>query len=183
MNFTQVARKSFQTIWKHKSLWLFGFFFAAGSGAGARTTLPQHKGGLVSTEPSAVPSWVWPVIGVGMVLGFLALLIHVMSEAALIDGATQANREEAPTIGSGFRSGRRHFWRVLGVKLLGGLGLLVGILMGPRGVGGFVNDLFDNRARAKRKAARASGRNGTGGGAAPPRPEGKVPATAGSGQK
>ncbi|WP_344604648.1 branched-chain amino acid ABC transporter permease [Sporichthya brevicatena] len=70
--------------------------------------------------------------------------------------------------------------------LLGGLGLAIGILLGPRGAGGFVSDIFDTRARAKRKAARAQGRkSSTGGGAAPkpPRPEAKVPVTAGSESK
>ncbi|HUR74083.1 MAG TPA: branched-chain amino acid ABC transporter permease [Sporichthya sp.] len=68
--------------------------------------------------------------------------------------------------------------------LLGGLGLALGILMGPRGVGGRISDIFDSRARTKRKAARASAsRNAAGGGGAPPRTEARVPATAGSESK
>ena len=62
--------------------------------------------------------------------------------------------------------------------LLGGLGLAIGILLGPRGVGGFVSDIFDSRARTKRKAARARGRS-QGGKASPPRAEAKVPVSAG----
>jgi branched-chain amino acid transport system permease protein len=45
-------------------------------------------------------------------------------------------------------------WKI-NVYLLGGLGLTVGILVGPRGVGGTVIDLFDPRVRAKRREARA----------------------------
>lgn len=70
--------------------------------------------------------------------------------------------------------------------LLGGLGLAVGILMGPRGVGGFVSDIFDSRARAKRKAARASGRDRRDSNTPskpPPRAEAKVPVSAGSESK
>lgn len=69
--------------------------------------------------------------------------------------------------------------------LLAGLGLVLGVLLGPRGVGGFFADLFDNRARQRRKAARSSGRTKSpGGGAAPTgRAEAKVPATAGGGKK
>jgi branched-chain amino acid transport system permease protein len=44
-------------------------------------------------------------------------------------------------------------WKI-NVYLLGGLGLTVGILVGPRGVGGTVIDLFDPRVRAKRRASR-----------------------------
>lgn len=71
--------------------------------------------------------------------------------------------------------------------LLGGIGLALGVLVGPRGIGGAITDLFDTRARAKRKLARAgAARNAAAGpGAGPPTrpPEDKVPATAGSGQK
>jgi len=50
-------------------------------------------------------------------------------------------------------------WKI-NVYLLGGIGLTIGILVGPRGVGGTVIDLFDPQAKAKKAAAR-------GGGAAP----------------
>jgi ABC-type branched-subunit amino acid transport system permease subunit len=72
--------------------------------------------------------------------------------------------------------------------LLGGLGLAVGILLGPRGAGGFISDIFDTRARRKRKAARANAvKNSKGSSGAPPAPpkraEAKVPATAGAEKK
>jgi ABC-type branched-subunit amino acid transport system permease subunit len=73
--------------------------------------------------------------------------------------------------------------------LLGGLGLAVGILLGPRGAGGFIADIFDSRARQKRKQARATattikrGDGGGSGGAPPKRAEAKVPATAGADKK
>ncbi|MGQ0624360.1 MAG: branched-chain amino acid ABC transporter permease [Sporichthyaceae bacterium] len=40
--------------------------------------------------------------------------------------------------------------------LLGGLGLTIGVLVGPRGIGGFISDLFDSRAREKRRIAKAN---------------------------
>jgi branched-chain amino acid transport system permease protein len=54
-------------------------------------------------------------------------------------------------------------WKI-NVYLLGGIGLTVGILVGPRGVGGTVMDMFDPAARAKKKNARG------GAGAAPKMP-------------
>jgi|GEM_PF-2594492 len=42
-------------------------------------------------------------------------------------------------------------------QILGGIGLTIGVLAGPRGMGGATADLFDARARAKRKAAKAAG--------------------------
>src|SRR5882757_473063 len=84
-------------------------------------------------------------------------------------------------------------------QLLGGIGLTVGVLAGPRGMGGSLIDLFDARARQKRRAAKANqnkakAQMGGGGGAsggskpAPAKAKGsqlgaKAPASAGSEKK
>jgi ABC-type branched-subunit amino acid transport system permease subunit len=84
-------------------------------------------------------------------------------------------------------------------QLLGGIGLTVGVLAGPRGMGGSLIDLFDARARQKRKAAKANiaranaqvGKGGgTSGGSTPPAAKAKgsqlgakAPASAGSEKK
>jgi ABC-type branched-subunit amino acid transport system permease subunit len=44
-------------------------------------------------------------------------------------------------------------WKI-NPQLLGGIGLTLGVLAGPRGAGGAVIDMFDPRARAKRRAAK-----------------------------
>jgi ABC-type branched-subunit amino acid transport system permease subunit len=45
-------------------------------------------------------------------------------------------------------------------QLLGGIGLTFGVLAGPRGAGGAVIDMFDPRARAKRKEASGGSSSG-----------------------
>lgn len=40
--------------------------------------------------------------------------------------------------------------------LLGGVGLTLGVIVGPRGIGGFISDLFDSRAREKRRTAKVN---------------------------
>jgi hypothetical protein len=45
-------------------------------------------------------------------------------------------------------------------QLLGGIGLTFGVLAGPRGAGGAIIDLFDPRARAKRKEASGGSSSG-----------------------
>lgn len=87
-------------------------------------------------------------------------------------------------------------------QLLGGIGLTIGVLAGPRGLGGLLIDLFDSRARAKRRAAKANiaksrakaGGGGGGGGSSGGKPAApakakdsqlgaKAPASAGSEKK
>jgi hypothetical protein len=57
-------------------------------------------------------------------------------------------------------------WKI-NPQLLGGIGLTLGVLAGPRGAGGAIIDMFDPRARAKRRAAKgvvaAAKRHGGGG--------------------
>jgi hypothetical protein len=84
----------------------------------------------------------------------------------------------------------------INVYLLGGLGLAIGVLAGPRGAGGAMIDLFDDRARQKRKEMKAAQKKGasgggpSGGGAKPAAPKAKSsqlgtksPAKAGSEKK
>jgi ABC-type branched-subunit amino acid transport system permease subunit len=79
-------------------------------------------------------------------------------------------------------------------ELIGGVGLLLGVLAGPRGMGGAILDVFDPRARAKRRAVRsgagASARpkpparpSGGSGGATRPAPTRPRPNTAGAAAK
>ncbi|MGV3624822.1 MAG: hypothetical protein ACO1OB_28640 [Archangium sp.] len=120
MNFTELAKKSFDIVWKQKSLWLFGFFAMAGGGTAANNSVTRKSTGG-SADLSALPTWLWPVLAVVAVVGVIALLMHVISEAALIDGVKRATNADQPSVKSGLASGRHNFWRVVGVKL--GLGV------------------------------------------------------------
>lgn len=114
MDFTRLTRRSFDLIWKQKSLWLFGFFAMAGGGAAANSQVTRQGSG----GTSALPTWLWPALAIAAVLGVIALVMHVVSEAALIDGARRADATEAVSVSTGLASGRRHFWRVVGIKAL-----------------------------------------------------------------
>lgn len=121
MNFTELARKSLGIVWKQKSLWLFGFFAIAGGGTAANNSVTRKSTG----HAADFPTWVWPVVAVVLVVGAVALIMHVISEAALIDGV----RRDQPTVKSGLISGRRNFWRVVGVKLALGVASAVAALV------------------------------------------------------
>lgn len=123
MNFTELAKRSLDLVWKQKSLWLFGFFAIAGGGTAANNGVTRKASGG-GGDLSNFPTWLWPVLGVVAVIGVFALFMHVISEAALIDGV----RRDQPTVKTGLISGRRNFWRVIGVKLaLGALSAIAAI--------------------------------------------------------
>lgn len=111
----QIVKQSLRTLWSRKSLWFFGLF-VAGAGGGASS----NSGGGVSHATSAAPSWLVPVLIAAAVLALGVLVLHVLSEAALIDGVRRANEGEPTGIGAGLRNAKPHFGRVLCLKALVG---------------------------------------------------------------
>jgi hypothetical protein len=120
----KVGKDAFKNLWTHKSLWFFGLFLGAGGGGAGASPQSGHGGN------QALPAWLIPVLVAAVVAAFGGLFMHVVSEAALIEGVRR-NRAGTPLrIGAGMRVGMHHFWRVLGVKLLLALGLgLSGLLL------------------------------------------------------
>lgn len=119
----EVAREALKTIWTHKSMWLFGFFVAA-AGAGGAGRAGGKVGPPSGLPAQDMPSWVFALIAVALVLGVVGMLLHVISDAALIDGVRRSRATQPVTIAEGFRSGFANFGRMVRVKLIGlGLGL------------------------------------------------------------
>lgn len=106
-----IARDAARTLWRHKRLWVFGFFVAAGAGGGAHVDLPAGGASLLAG----------PVVGL-LVAGAIAVLVglalHVVSEGALIDAVREERRGNAPALGLSWRRGRSAAGRLLGLKLL-----------------------------------------------------------------
>jgi hypothetical protein len=124
MNALDLATRAFRATWANKKLWLFGFFVAAASGGGGGNG--RSGGGGAGGE---VPVWVIPLVLAALLVGLAALVMHIMSEAALIAGIDRARDSDAPPLGlgEGFRVGRRHFGGVFLTKLLLGLASAVSV--------------------------------------------------------
>lgn len=131
MNVIPIAKQSLTTAWRHRALWLFGFFIAASGGAGAG----NPKAG--SGGAGELPTWLWPVLVVAALLGIVAFLMHVVSEGALIAQVQRANGGEATSVRDGFRAGLSTFGVVFRLKVLAGLALLAiaAIVLLPVGLG------------------------------------------------
>lgn len=131
MDIMATAKQAFSTIRSHKYLLFFGFFVASGGAAGARGPHGTgHHGGTI-------PAWVWALVAGAAVLGVAALVMHVLSEAALIDGVERAQRGERSRIGEALRGSAPRFWTLVAIKLALGLALVasVAIVAAPLGGG------------------------------------------------
>lgn len=129
MDIIRIAKQSFSTIRSHKYLLFFGFFVASGGGAGGNVGGHGHHGG-------PLPARVWPLIGVAVVLGLAALVMHVLSEGALIDGVERAQRGQRGRIGEELGQSRRHFWTLAAIKVVLGAAMLVSVAVVAAPVGG-----------------------------------------------
>lgn len=133
MDVITIARQSLRTAWQHRALWVFGFFIAASGGGGG------GGGGQRSSHLAngALPGWVVPLIIVGSLLGLSALVMHVISEGALIAGVQSASQGGTPTVRAGLRAGLAHFGVVFRLKLVAvlALGLIAAVVLTPVGLG------------------------------------------------
>jgi hypothetical protein len=139
LNTVAVVEESLKRIWQQKTLWFFGFFAAAltggGGGGGGNGAAPGGAGG--GGVLAGAPAWLIALIGVGIVAGLLFLVLHLISEGALIESIGHDRR--SLSIREGLSRGRLHMFRILGVKLLMllGLGLVSGLVAVPVLLGQF----------------------------------------------
>jgi len=134
LNLTSTAKTALSTVWNHKILWFFGFFVAAGGGGGGvQGSADESVGAAGSTGNlpfdglEAIPAWAFALIGLAIVLGLVAFVLHIISEAALIEGVRESRAGEPPTLKAGLKGGWRHFGSLLGLKLLTGLAFVAGM--------------------------------------------------------
>jgi len=116
MDIFDIAKRSLNTLWTQKHLWFFGFFVAVGGGGGGGSS----EGSQTSATLETLPGWVFVLMGIGLLVGLVFLVLHVLSEAALIEGVADGHKGEHLSIRQGLRRGRKHFWKLVGLKLLVG---------------------------------------------------------------
>ncbi len=131
MQIIELAKDAARTIWRNKALWFFGVFVAGGGGGGGGGTGGGGANGTGAAGTGmALPTWFWPLMAGLMVFGVVVFLLHVISEAALIEGVRRERRDgERLGVRTGLRAGLRHFWRVLGLKVGFGAVMLVTVAL------------------------------------------------------
>jgi len=115
---SDLIRNSFSLAWRYKYLWLFGLFAAGGSG-GPGLNL---GGGDTPPDPETIRAWFLAAIAmillVGLVLGTIVLILHVISKTGLIYNVYQIDAGGAHSLSAGWDFARRRFWPMMGLTLL-----------------------------------------------------------------
>ncbi len=139
--YREALLKGWQLAWKHKLLWLFGFFaiflgqlglfdlaakifsVAAGAGFSSWLVIPAVIANLMNGASISLPLdvWVWLCWLFLILAGFFLFFIFmaVVSQGALIKSAAQfAEKGSLPDINKAWHAGARHFWRLLGINFI-----------------------------------------------------------------
>jgi hypothetical protein len=131
MDYGNLLSRAFNISWKHKILWVLGFFAAsAGAFGGIQNQLSEkteHWFGKINPDLSdAVVEWfefnpevsialVLMVIGIALLLALVFFVMSLICIAGLIDGVVRIEGNRGYTLKGLFKSGASYFWRFLGL--------------------------------------------------------------------
>lgn len=140
VDYLELVKAAAARTWKHKGLWLFGFFVALGSGGGGSNYSSNFSRNTSSSEVqsqmqrySNIDWQAWlPIIIVaaiiGLVVAFAIWVLRLISEGALIGMGREIVRGGSPTVGDGFRVGGRYWLRMFGVEFILSLPIMVFVI-------------------------------------------------------
>ena len=129
MDYGNLLSRAFNISWKHKILWILGFFAASmGTFGGIQNRLPdgvERWFGRINPDFSnAVTDWfeynpeisialVILIIGLVLLLGLFFFVMSLICIAGLIDGVLRIESNQGYTLKKLFKSGASFFWRFL----------------------------------------------------------------------
>lgn len=114
MKIETLVRSSLSLVWERKALWLFGFFVAGSAGGVGGSFSPG--GGAASGGGEPLPWWLAPVLAGALAIAIGSLVMHLLSEGALIDAVVKARAGQATPVRAELHEGARHAWRLLAIK-------------------------------------------------------------------
>jgi hypothetical protein len=127
MDYSRIISFGFSRAWKHKSLWILGFFISGGGGGGNIFNIGS-KSDSGDFGDIYVPGIVErilenPLIILALVAAVLAVIIifiilGTISIGGLIEAARRFKQNEVYRLGEVFKVGVSYFWRLLGITIL-----------------------------------------------------------------
>ena len=129
INYLEIFKRSWKVAWNNRYLWWFGFFLAlSGSGGGNYyfNTGSWKKSGSLSDQKISdiiVQNMHWVAIAIIAILVIAAIfiVIGVISRGALIDSVGKQLQGKTSDFKSGWREGRKNFWKIFLIRLVLGL--------------------------------------------------------------
>lgn len=135
MNYGKLISRAFQITLRHRFLWLLGIL-AGGGGLNFRSSYGGHENQYGRVESfDHVAAWVlahlplviFIAVALFLIVVFFAVL-SIIAKGGLIASVADIEEQKPVSFAAGMDAGYHAFWRVLGVDLLVGLGILSAIV-------------------------------------------------------
>lgn len=152
--FGQILSRAWETTWKYKVLWFFGFLSILAGGVNIQNGLNFNGSGYrfssnefadrtqdLPVEIQRIVDWFsqidWSTVlfyasiiaAVLVILWIVFFLLSVVGRGGLIGGILKADSQGKVTFGEAWALGRRYFWRLLAVKILSFFAVLALIIV------------------------------------------------------
>ncbi|MBN2225773.1 MAG: hypothetical protein JW763_00260 [candidate division Zixibacteria bacterium] len=134
MDYGKLVNHAFELSWKHKILWILGFFASTFffSGSGLDEQIKSRPWEHWTELQLAILVLAVSAI---VIIGLFLFIMQLISVAGLIEAVVRIENGQAYKLGEMFKVGARHFWRYLGLFCLfflvtgSSIILLVGIIV------------------------------------------------------
>ncbi len=125
INYPEIIKKSWNTVWSNRYLWWFGFFVALGSGGGSFNWSGGEEEKISQVNKEMVESFIsqniaWIMLG-ALAVVFLVVIFYILGvwgRAALIKSFQFIEKKKKCNFKTGFREGKKYFWRIFGSNII-----------------------------------------------------------------
>ena len=117
MNYGALVSKSLNMMWKHKYLWILGLLASLMQGTGQTFSDVSHRSDAVGhfLLQSGI---LFFLILAGLFLFIIFLVLSYIAHGGLIHCVNKISRDEPTSLGDGWKTGAKNFWRLLGIGVL-----------------------------------------------------------------
>jgi hypothetical protein len=134
INYLNIIRKSWETTWKNKYLWWFGFFVALSGGGGINYF--SGKDDTNHSREDQMMNWIINhyllVIAIAiifLVIFVLFFVLNIIGRGALISSIEKKIKGEPNNFRSGWKEGKKNFWKIFNLNVLLGLFLIFTLII------------------------------------------------------
>lgn len=127
-----ILKKSFVITWKNRYLWWFGFFTLLSNIGGFNYLHNNHSDNhpplALENIPYSSPRIIAGLTIISVLLVLIAIL-SIISRGALISSVGKLVKKKDANFKTGYRSGKKNFWKIFSIALFSGVFLLLVMLI------------------------------------------------------
>lgn len=138
IDYLDCIKRALTATWRHKGLWLFGFFVALGGGGGGNWSSntrgfssgsSEMRGRLADIDWASLLPIIIAVLVMGFVVWLVLFVMRLISQGALVSMARDIERGASPGVADGFKAGSGFWLRILGVELVLAIPLVLVVML------------------------------------------------------